>query len=103
MSIADDSIAVNLLPALKKQFPDIRFKHVDPTEDWWEGETDVVIIDAVNGIEKPTLFTSLDAFQKMATVTPHDYDVYLDISLLLKLKRITRINIIGIPFSYPVL
>lgn len=97
--LSQDASPVHLLSPLRKQFPDVHFKHVDPTENWWEGDSDVVIIDTVEGIRQVTLFSSLAEFQQTHSVTPHDYDVYFDISLLMKIKKIRHITIIGIPHS----
>ena len=96
-SSPSDSIPLKLLPALQKQFPTINFVHVDPTENWYKGEKQLVILDTVVGIQKPTIFNSLDAFDKQADITPHDYDVYMDLKLLQKIEKIQKITIIGIP------
>jgi len=101
--VEGDAIPVKLFPVLAKQFPGVRFRYVDPTENWWEGEDDVVIIDTVKGIEHVMLFSSLVHFQQVRPVTPHDYDVYFDVSLLIKTGKIKHVRIIGIPFSWPML
>jgi hypothetical protein len=96
--LKQDSSPVNLLPDLTCEFPDITFKHVDPTENWWEGEKEVTIIDTVNGIEEVTIFNSLDDFtMKTKRLSPHDYDVYMDLKLMMKIGKIKKVTIIGVP------
>lgn len=95
-----DSLPVQLIPILKKEFPDITFIHADPTENWWQGEKEIVILDTVKGIDKVTLLKDLDAFQKQSMITPHDYDVYVDLMLMKKIREITSVTIIGIPVGY---
>ncbi|MCR4263548.1 MAG: hypothetical protein NUV98_02405 [Candidatus Roizmanbacteria bacterium] len=92
-----DNHAPSLIPELSKRFPDIEFILGDPTENWWQGENELVIMDTVVGIEKVTVFNSLDAFEKQTQITPHDYDLYMDLQLMLKIGNVSKVKIIGIP------
>ncbi|MBI4136623.1 hypothetical protein HY469_01020 [Candidatus Roizmanbacteria bacterium] len=94
-----DNLAPSLMLELSSRFPDIEFIHADPTENWWQGEKELVILDTVVGIKKVTVFNSLDAFEKQAQITPHDYDVYMDLLLMLKMGHVQKIKIVGIPDS----
>lgn len=98
-SSPSDSFPLKLLPKLQEQFPTINFVHADPTENWYKNEKELVILDTVVGIQKPTLFHSLDEFEKQSRITPHDYDVYMDLKLLQKTGKIQKITIIGVPVN----
>ena len=100
----DDNIAVRILPRLKKQFPEIEFKHIDPLEGFMENlinqNEKIVIIDAVKGISEVTLFDDLSRFTAAhRRMTMHDFDLYDDLVLLQKLKKLPKIAIIGIPWG----
>lgn len=96
---AVDNAAPSLIPELSKLFPEIQFIHADPTENWWQGEKELVILDTVVGIDKVTAFNSLDAFQKQTMITPHDYDLFMDLQLMMKVGKVHRVKIIGIPIG----
>lgn len=97
--VTEDSIPLQFLPDLKKSFPEIEFLLVDPNENFPpEGEKNLLILDTVIGIKKPTLL-DLNRFMtnKKTPISPHDYDVLLHLLLLKKMKRIESVKIIGIP------
>lgn len=110
-----DSLPARLLPKLRKELPEVTFIHADPTENWWqpastrldsarlaqrgEGEKELVIMDTVQGIEKVTVFNSLAEFEKTSRITPHDYDVYVDLKLMQKVGKVKKATIIGIPYG----
>lgn len=97
--IKEDSLPLKLLPTLKKLFPNIKFKVVDPNENFPpKGEKDLVILDTVLGIKKTTIL-NLDDFnrKKKTPISPHDYDLLLHLLLLKKLKKIRKVTIIGVP------
>lgn len=98
-SIVDgDAKPVELLPQLEKRFPTITFIHADPTDQWWEGQKNPIIMDTVSGLEHVRVFTSLDSFEDpKVRITPHDYDLFMDIAFLIKLKKIDEFQIIGVP------
>jgi hypothetical protein len=95
-----DSLPVRLVPKLKKLFPNITFTVLDPNEEW-DVDRDMVIIDIVVGIEKVTIFESLEAFCKTPRVTCHDFDAYTNLQFLKKLGTIDSIYIIGVPVGVP--
>ena len=92
--ISSDSLPTQLIPDISKQFPEIQFIQADPTENWYRDEKELVIIDTVVGIEKVTVFNSLDSFEQQTRVTPHDYDLYMDLQLLIKAGKVRKITII---------
>ena len=94
--IPEDSAPVRLLPDLRSRFPQVSFIEADPNENFIP-EDGSIIIDTVKGITAPQWFTDIIQFEQTRSVSPHDYDLVLHIRLLLKLKKITRIRILGIP------
>ncbi len=93
-----DSMAPKIMDILKKQHTAITFHHTDPTEQWWQGERNPILIDTVVGLDTVHLFHSLDSFEDMPRrITPHDYDLLMDLSLLLKIKKIISFTLIGLP------
>ena len=95
--VPEDSQAVNFLPYLKTKFPKINFVHADPTGNWWEGDKNLIIIDTVEGIDDVIVFTSLEKIEPTQSLTVHDYDLYMDLKLMKKLRKITTFKIIGVP------
>lgn len=96
--VPEDSLVIKLIPMLKKSFSEIQFIHSDPTDEWWCAEEIPVIIDSVAILKKVTLFKDLSSFDRPNfRITPHDYDLFMDLSLLIKLKKIKSFEIIGVP------
>src|SRR3990167_4276264 len=116
--LAGDNMALRILPKLQKKFPLIQFIHKDPLENWTldngepsgrrlndrqicdqEPENEkIVIIDAVQGISKVKLFDNLDQFTTAhKRLTMHDLDLYDELILLQKIKKLPKVAIIGIP------
>jgi hypothetical protein len=93
--IAADSIAVRLLPKLRRLFPNEKIEQKDPNEDW-----DVlgvfIIIDSAAGIKGVKVFNELGKFAPPPRVTVHDFDAYANLRLLEKLGKLKKIKIIGI-------
>jgi len=97
--LKEDSLPLKLLPDLKKLFPKIEFIVCDPNENFPPyGEKDLIILDTVKGIKKPMIldFSNLKSI-KSTPISPHDYDLMFHLQLLIKLKKINRVKIIGIP------
>ncbi|MFH1171319.1 MAG: hypothetical protein V1778_02155 [bacterium] len=94
--LPEDALPLRLLPRLQKEFPEHLFSPVDPLDEWKMPE-DLIIIDTVRGIEKVTIFTSLDEFRQAPHVTLHDFDLGMQLAFLKKLGKLSRISIIGIP------
>lgn len=75
------------------------FVHWDPNEEI-KAEEELVIVDAVQGIENVTRFDDLSQFVAAhGRMTMHDYDLYDDLTLRLKLKKLPRVTVIGIPWG----
>ncbi|OGK16928.1 hypothetical protein A2774_00325 [Candidatus Roizmanbacteria bacterium RIFCSPHIGHO2_01_FULL_39_12c] len=97
--VKEDNLGIKIIPELKKFYPEISFEIVDPNENFPpENEKNLTVIDTVEGLKKPKLFTLADLreFQKTPN-SPHDYDLGMHLLLLKKLKKIDTVNIIGAP------
>lgn len=100
--VAEDAFPLKLLPDLKKIFPGIQFVVTDPNENFpTVGEKDLIILDTVRDLKKPTLM-NLDDLQKInqSPISPHDYDLLFHLLLLKKRKIVDKVKIIGIPSMY---
>ena len=118
--MASDNIALRILPKLQKKFPLIQFIHKDPLENWVLDNEDpsgrrlndrqicdqkpekekIIIIDTVKGISKVTVFDGLENFTAVhKRITMHDFDLYDELALLQKLKKLPKVAIIGIPWG----
>ena len=99
--VREDSQPLLILPRLKKQFPEIDFEVVDPNENFPPpGEINLIILDAVKGIDKVMLldYSDLVSVEK-SPVSPHDYDLLLHLLLLKKMGKISEVKIIGVPYG----
>jgi hypothetical protein len=96
-SVEMDSIAPRLIDDLQKEFPEIEFKEFDTVEELDEEGEELIILDTVVGIEKITVFDDLDKFVDSPTVSLHDFDLPIYLKLLMKLGKVKKVRIIGIP------
>ncbi|MEI8096999.1 MAG: hypothetical protein WCG73_02750 [Candidatus Moraniibacteriota bacterium] len=99
--LAFDAVPVELFSPLVEKFPNMHFRVVDPNElDLPEDNTNLIIIDTVEGLDHPR-FISLDEIAELKVrVTAHDFDLSSYLLLSKKLKKNIGIQIIGIPMSY---
>lgn len=93
-----DNIPVRLTSQLKKAFPKLSFQRLDPTEELPENESgEFILLDTVMGMTKVELINDLKHFLLSPRVTLHDYDLPLSLGIAMKLGKIKKITIIGIP------
>jgi len=94
-----DSKPVIMMSHLQRQHPGVEFIQTDPNENFPpHGEVDLIILDTVQGIDRVMLLDSEDLAKIEKTpVSPHDYDLLFHLLLLKKLRKITRVRIIGVP------
>ena len=98
--VAQDNLAVKLLPILSKNFADFDFQYLDPTEDMPKPCNDeLILIDTVSGIDKVTLFCDIENFSLSPHVSVHDYDLTIELKLLKKIGVLKKVKIIGIPIK----
>jgi Ni,Fe-hydrogenase maturation factor len=94
-----DSLPIRILPELRRKFPQIEFEIKDPNEEWENLPEELVIIDTTIGIEKITIFDSLEKFAPAPRVSMHDFDTLANLRYLKKLGKIKKVKIIGIPYD----
>ena len=92
-----DSIPLKILPGLRKQFPDIKFDVMDPTEIISQNDKELWILDTVQGIVEVKIIDNPSIFENQPNLSVHDYDLILDLNLLLKLGKFKETKIIAIP------
>ncbi len=98
--VEEDSLALKLLPKLRKAFKGIEFKEFDTSENLEDEGGDLIILDTAFGIEKVTLIEDLDSLQMSKTCSMHDFDLPITLRILIKLKAIDSVKIIAIPAGY---
>ena len=97
--VAQDSLAINLMPKLQKQFPEFDFFHLDPTENLEEYGKDLRIIDVVQGIKKPIIITNSDKLKTEKITSMHDFDLAYNLKLLMQTGKIKSVRILGLPLE----
>lgn len=98
----NDKISFQIVEKLKENLGDIEFITVNPNEDLpFADEKDVVIIDAIQGIQKVKVFSEKDVDKIVLSPrsTVHDYDLGFQLRYLKKLGRLTKVTIIGLPMD----
>ena len=70
-----DAVCLKILPGLRKQFPKTEFIEVDAVEEFHEHGPDLVILDAVKGIEQVNLLDDSVEFEAPKRTTMHDFDL----------------------------
>lgn len=94
--LAFDSLPLRILPELKKRFPEIEFKVLDPNEEF-EAPEELILIDTVFGIAQARVFGDLKNFENSPRVSLHDFDLITHLRHLQKLGKLEKIKIIGLP------
>jgi len=97
--VDEDSMPLRLMPLLQKEFPEIEFKELDPTENFPEDLNEISIIDTVKGLTTPEVFTDIDQFINKKGVSMHDFDLAWEMKLMKKMGKLKKITIIGIPLQ----
>lgn len=99
--VKKDRLPVGLISDLQKEIPDYSFTHLDPTEGIPTPKNKtLILIDTVVGIKKVTLYKSLNEFIPSPRFSAHDFDLTTEIPLLIKLGKIKKVTIVGIPQNY---
>lgn len=96
-----DSLALRLLPRLKKEFLEIDFFEADSTESLQEHGRKLNVLDVVLGIENVRVL-DLEDFEKLQTskiFSMHDFDLGYNLKLLKKMNLIDSVRIICLPMG----
>ena len=93
-----DSVPAQLVPKLRRQFPNVRFVVEDPNEIDLPKRGKWVILDTVRGLENVS-WLSVDDIARSCkgAVTAHDYDLSTLLLLAKKLDTSFEPNILGVP------
>ena len=95
-----DNRTYNIARKINKDFPEVVFENIKPNQDLpFVDEEQVYIMDAVMGIPKPVVLTNKDIAKLILPPrsTAHDYDLAFQLKYLLKLGKLKKVIIIGIP------
>jgi len=98
--LAEDSLPLRMLPALRRRFPDVEFKESDTSENLEEEGRDLIILDSAFGISEVTLIDDLDNLQLSKRFSMHDFDLPITLRILIKLKALDSVKIIAVPSGY---
>lgn len=91
-----DRLPLQMIPELKKKFPDVDFQELDPTEDLPQEKT-LNIIDTVIGIDDVKIIEDIDKIVTGRVYSLHDFDLGFNLKLMKKMGRIKGAKIIGVP------
>lgn len=96
--LEEDSLPLKLLPSLRKEFSDIEFIEIDPTEEFPE-EEHLIIIDTIINTEKVVVLKDkdIDKIEQSAKCSLHDFDLGMQLKLMKKLGTLKEVTIIGVP------
>ena len=94
-----DSVPLKLIGKLREKFPEIEFREFDPNENLENEGRKLNIIDTVEGIERVTLITDIDAIRTQHVYTMHDFDLGHALKILKKLDYIDSVRIFGVPMK----
>jgi len=102
--VENDSIALKVANALKgsKNNSRFSFEFVNSPEELRNYGKDLLIMDAVEGLDRVELIDGLDTIRLSPRITTHDFDLTFNLKLLEKAKKIDKVSIIGIPQEYQV-
>ena len=93
-----DNRVYELENRIKKKIQGIEFMDVKPNEDI-PNKKELIILDTVQGIEKVTVIREkdLDKLIFSRSVSAHDFDLGFQLKYLIKLGKLKKVKIIGIP------
>ena len=96
--IENDSIALKVAHSIhKKNGSSFAFEFVNSPEELEKYGKELLIMDAVNGLDRVQVLESLDSIRLAPRITTHDFDLAFNLKLLEKTKRIDKVRIIAIP------
>jgi hypothetical protein len=92
--VESDSIAARLASRLKREFPMIEFRELEPTESF---SGDVSVIDCASGINEVKLVTDLAKLETSRPSGLHDFDLAWNLKLMQKLGIVKNVRIYAVP------
>jgi Ni,Fe-hydrogenase maturation factor len=98
--LGGDMVAITIARKLDGVVEGVEFVFVKPNEDLpFVGEKEVVIMDAVEGVENIEMIedNELDKINLTKSVSVHDFDLGFQLKYLKKLGKLGKVTIIGLP------
>lgn len=94
-----DNIAINMADELRKKFPQHDFVLAD-VEDLPFGAEKLNIIDVAKGIKEVMLLSENDLhiIKDVPRVSVHDFDLSVNLKIMVQAGIIKHVNIIAVPF-----
>ncbi|MCX6819403.1 MAG: hypothetical protein NT129_05410 [Candidatus Aenigmarchaeota archaeon] len=92
----NDRQAWDVVDKIKDDFPGIKFLKTGTVDAILAFDEDIVVMDAVKGIDKPCLL-GIDDLRERRLNTLHDFDAGFFLKLMKKIGKINKLKIIGIP------
>ena len=100
--VKKDSLPIEFIPSLKKEFPEIKFKEFDSMEDIQDEGPVIYIIDSVEDIKNVTVVNNIDQIKVTRNIyTMHDMDLGYMLKLMKKIKMIDKVVIFCVPIDTP--
>ena len=97
--VEQDNLILKILPKLKQQHSNIKFIHLDPTENLEQYGPNLKIIDVIHGIKEPIIITNPDKLKIEKINTMHDFDLAYNLKLLINVGKIKGVKILGLPWD----
>ena len=97
--VKEDALPLQLLPALKKTFPEIEFIEFDPTGNLSELGRNPIIIDTVQAITDVVVINDVNKIKTDRMYTLHDLDLGINLVLMKKMGMLDSILILGVPMQ----
>lgn len=97
--VEKDSVPLKIIGRLREKFPEVEFVEFDAAEDLEREGGELLIIDAVDGIDDVRVLGLEDVDKIMApkAYSMHDFDLGVTLKLLKKMKMIDSVAVIGVP------
>lgn len=94
-----DNLPLKLAPKLEKIFPEIDFVIADPSENLKPIDSELIIIDTIEGAKKVTVIDDLEKIQITRIYSLHDFDLAFNLKLLQKIGKLKKVKIFGVPME----
>lgn len=102
VDVPEDNFTFAVADKLKNMIREIKFVKVKPNEDLpFVGEKRVVILDAIEGIDKVAELKNadLDKLVLSKSLTVHDFDLGFQLKYLQKIGKLGEVTIVGLPMK----
>jgi Ni,Fe-hydrogenase maturation factor len=97
--VREDSLALRILPRLRKQFPSVEFVELDAVEELTEYGQHLIILDVAKGVEKPAIITDLKDLELDRVLTMHGFDLAWNLKILETAGQVKSVKIIALPYN----